>query len=302
MSESNNIITTSPVLDGAKKSLADNEFAVFQKAWNTLNLSAENLSHDTQTSLDALTKEMGVAWKWIMAKISPHIPEWNQNTGTEFLKNPLDYVEEKAVSAKNTVVEGAVSLLPDGIQAAKKANDRWASTLAVLTTAVAGESAGKIVEQGEKATSFFDKFTKNPLEAIKELFSSFMEAFKTGDWSKIKSFFSFGDNIDTDLVKTFGEKIWISKDLIRGATSFFASDSISQLSYANLQELYKRYQKNPQLDLMKELKISDGDNSEIASYLSSVFGKKGPDITRLFPEVTDTSTISMNDVIKKTVS
>lgn len=61
MSESNNIITTSPVLDGAKKSLADNEFAVFQKAWNTLNLSAENLSHDTQTSLDALTKEMGVA-------------------------------------------------------------------------------------------------------------------------------------------------------------------------------------------------------------------------------------------------
>lgn len=73
----------------------------------------------------------------------------------------------------------------------------------MAATAILGESTGKTIEQAEKATSFLTKLRVDPMGAIKELFSSFMEAFKTGDWSQLKSFFSFGTSIDTDLVKTF---------------------------------------------------------------------------------------------------
>lgn len=46
-----------------------------------------------------------------------------EKPSTQFLKNPLDYIGEKATSAKNTLVDGAVNLLPDQVQAAMKASD-----------------------------------------------------------------------------------------------------------------------------------------------------------------------------------
>lgn len=165
-------------------------------------------------------------------------------------------------------------------------------------------AAGETVQSAEKAISWFDKLKSDPMKFFKELF----DVLFSFDVGKIKAFFSStveSLGITSDMAESFAGILGVPKDVMKYAKKLFSLDIFGKTTYGDLSKVWEKYQKNPELDIMKELGIKEGTNTQIASVLENVFGKNSKDIVNKFLDKsgkdTDVTKISMADFISKVI-
>ncbi len=299
-------LSSTELLDRVKKALTPEQYSRMQdkaidkigimqlSSMNLENLKSElpTLVHDDPEKQDILAR-LEVEFPWIQN------PKENSQTpkAPTFTEHPWDW-------AKNTLQERETRLyeavVPDRIQEASKMNKEWASTMAIATTVVAWVSAGKTIQSAEKTVNWFEKLRNDPGKFFKELFDTLLSF----DINRIKSFFesnihSFG--ITSSMADEFGSILGISKDTIKSAKTLFLLENFGNMSYGELGKIWEKYQKNPDLDLMKLFQIKTGSSSEIAKVLESIFWKNAQDLTDRFLQKSGTkeglSSISMRDFL-----
>lgn len=174
----------------------------------------------------------------------------------------------------------------------------------MAATAIFGESTGNALQSTEKAISWFDKLKSDPGKFFKEL----LDVLFSFDISRIKAFFSSTADslgITSSMAENFAGMLGIPKDVMKYAKKLFSLDIFGKATYGDLSKVWEKYQKNPELDIMKELGIKDGTNTQVASVLESIFGKNSKDIANKFLDKsgkdTDITKVPMMDFISKLV-
>lgn len=162
----------------------------------------------------------------------------------------------------------------------KKAREiakKWASTSAVVATAALWTSAGSAVQAAEKALTWLDNLKKDPIAWFKELFNVLLSF----DSKKISAFFSSNMDalgISTDTVERFIEKMGFPKTLIKTAKTLLLDEKFNQISYGKAEKIWKEYQKDPSLDIIKKLWVSWDSREDIIPILEQIFSKNSKNI------------------------
>lgn len=303
--------TSTELLDKAKKALTPEQYQRMQdraiEKIGIIKLSSMNLDglkdelpaiiHGDPEEQDILSR-LEVEFPWI--KVQEEKSK-TQEEKPKFTEHPWDWAKEKVQNGKEWAYE---TLVPDRIKKVGEMSEKWASAKSIATTVIAGVAAGEAIQSAEKAISWFDKLKNDPMKFFKELW----EVITSGSWTKISAFFSStveSLGITSNMAESFAGMLGIPKDTMKYAKKVFSLDIFGKTTYGDLSKVWGKYQKNPELDIMKELGIKEWTNTQVAQILESIFWKNSKDIASKFLEKSwsdiNITKVSMSDFISKII-
>lgn len=254
--------TWADILPDVKKALTESQYKRLEDAvtarHNVLELAGMNLDSLKKTlrpivESDPEKEDIISRLDAVMPGIREVIPVKQNLQEATFLSNPIDYVSNKVWNA---------------LGGAKKAVMEAPRNIAIATL---WKGAVETVESVQKAKWFIDKLLQDPLWFFKEL----MDVILSGDFWKIKAFFSGTTQplgLSSSIIEKFSEK-WFPSDIVQWVKKLFSLENFTKLKYSEVEKIWKKYQKNPKIDFSKELRISSWDAKSIWPLLENFFWK-----------------------------
>jgi hypothetical protein len=270
-------------------------------AWQKMSLAA------IRSELETYQIKKEAPASTILAKLDVEFPNDTTRKAVPQVvssSEPIKFTEHPWDWTTNKMSEWIDAITPDRFKKVAEMSKRWAPTTAIVTTAVFWVAAWETAETAAKAIGWWDKLKNDPSAFFKELW----DVITSGSWSKIKSFFSStmeSIGITPSIAESFADKIWLPKNLIKSGISLFSSENFGKMNYGDLGQIYKEYQKNPDMNLAKKLGISNAELPEVTKVMETIFGKKSKGIVDIFTAnggtEPDMSAMAMADIIKKII-